>query len=79
MQITSESCSTTPKTPIKVSLLVILCLFVLSLQLTSNPGGAILDFANMAASVVIRLGAGQKSKKYDLGNIYVKYGAFGRN
>ena len=40
---------------------------------------AILDFANMAAPVVIRLGARQKSKEYGLGNMYmyVKYGAFG--
>ena len=37
-----------------------------------------MDFANMAAPVVIRLGASQKSKKYGLGNMYVKYGAFGR-
>ena len=39
---------------------------------------AILNFANMVAPVVIRLGARQKPKKYGLGNIYVKYGAFGR-
>ena len=31
----------------------------------------------MAAPVVIRLGACQKSKKYGLGIRYVKYGAFG--
>ena len=39
----------------------------------------LLDFANMAAPVVIRFGAYQISKKYGLGNIYAKYGAFGRN
>ena len=37
-----------------------------------------MDFANMAAPGVIRLGARQKSTKYGLGNIYAKYGAFGR-
>ena len=67
-----------PKHPINLVLLVILCLFVLSLQLTSNPGGGHIGFRQYAAPVVIRRGARQKSKKYGLGNIYVKCGAFGK-
>ena len=39
---------------------------------------AILDFANMAAPGLIRLGTMQQSNEYGLGNIYAKYGAFGR-
>ena len=57
-------------------MIIALCAF--QLPSTSNHPAAILDFANMAAPGVIRLGARQKSTKYGLGNIYAKYGAFGR-
>ena len=64
-----------PKNPIQVVLFMIvapLC-FAASTRVV-----AILDFANMAAPGVVRLGAHQKSKKYGLGNICAKFGAFGR-
>ena len=48
---------------------------VIYIQLTRV--AAILDFANVAAPGVIRLGARQRSIQYGLGNIYAKYGAFG--
>ena len=57
-------------------MIIALCAF--QIQLTSNPVAAILDFANMAALEVISFGARQNSNKYGLGNIYAKYGAFGR-
>ena len=57
-------------------MIIALCAF--QLPLTSNRVAAILDFANMVAPGVIRLGARQKSTKYGLGNIYAIYGAFGR-
>ena len=44
---------------------------------TSTRVVAILDFANMAAPGVVRIGAHQKSKKYGLGKICVKFGVFG--
>ena len=61
-----------------VVLLMILCLFVFSLQLISKPGGGHIGFRQYGGPMVIRLGARPKSKKYGLGNMYVKYGAFGR-
>ena len=57
---------------------MIVTICVLQIQLTPTHVAAILDVANMAAPVLIRLGAHQKSNKYGLGNIYAKYGAFGR-
>jgi hypothetical protein len=39
---------------------------------------AILYFANMAAPRGARLGVRQKSKEYGMGNIWAKFGAFGR-
>jgi len=39
---------------------------------------AILDFAKMAAPWGVRLGAYQKSKQYDMGNLWAKFGAFER-
>ena len=56
-----------PKHPIKVVLLIILGLFVFSLQLTSNPGGGHIGFRHMAAPGVIRLGGRQNSN--GLGNM----------
>ena len=57
---------------------MVIALCACQLPLTPNRVAAILDIANMAAPVVIRLGARQKPTKYGLGNIYAKYGAFGR-
>ena len=39
---------------------------------------AILDFANMAATWGARLGALLKSNQYDMGDLWAKFGAFGR-
>jgi hypothetical protein len=39
---------------------------------------AILEFDNMAAPCGACLGAHQKSKKYGMGGIWAKFGAFGR-
>ena len=64
-----------PKNPIKVVLFIIVALLCF---VTSTRVVAILDFPNMAAPGVVRLGAHQKSKKYGLGNICAKFGAFGR-
>ena len=61
--------------PIKVVLFMIVTLLCF---ITSTRVVAILDFANMVATGVVRLGAHQKSKKYGLGNICTKFGAFGR-
>ena len=55
--------------PIQVVSLMSISLCAFQQQLNSNRVVAILDFANMAAPGVIRLGAHQKSKKYGLGNI----------
>ena len=57
-------------------MIIALCAF--QLPSTSNWVAAILDFANMATPGFIRLGARQKSTKYNLNNIYAKCGAFGR-
>ena len=58
---------------------MIVTLFVFQIQLTPNTRvAAILDVANMAAPGLIRLSAHQQSNTYGLGNIYAKYGAFGR-
>ena len=37
-----------------------------------------LDFAKMAAPLGARLGARQKCKKYVMGDLWAKFGAFGR-
>ena len=42
-----------------------------------SPMAAILDFANMAAPSLARLGSWQKSKEYGMGNIWAKFGVFG--
>ena len=39
---------------------------------------AILDFANMVGPWGARLGARQQSKQYDMGDLWVKLGAFRR-
>jgi len=39
---------------------------------------AILDFANMAATWGARLGSLLKSNQYDMGDLWAKFGAFGR-
>ena len=64
-----------PLNPIQVVLLMIIALSAFQLQLTSNPGGGHIGFRQYGGSV--GLGALQNSKKYGLGNIYAKYGAFG--
>ena len=70
---------TDPYTPINVVFLVIVALYTFQLQLTSNPGDGHIGYRQYGGLGVIRLGDQQKSKKYGLGNISDKYGAFGQN
>jgi hypothetical protein len=57
---------------------MILALLVCNYDLPLTRVAAILDFANMAAPEGGHLGAHQKSKKYGMGDIWAKFGAFGR-
>ena len=57
---------------------MILALLAFKLHCHLNRMAAIFDFINMAAPWGARLGAHQKSKMYDMGDLWAKFGAFGR-
>ena len=50
-----------------------LALLVLYLWFTSNRKAAFLDFANKVAPRGARLGARQKSKQHDMGDLWAKW------
>ena len=57
-------------------MIIALCAF--KLPLTSNPGGSHIGFRQYGGPGGHSSWRPSKSKKYSLGNIYAKYGAFGR-
>ena len=57
---------------------MILALLAFKLHCHLNRMAAIFDLINMAAPWGARLGAHQKSKMYDMGDLWAKFGAFGR-